>query len=375
MRRAIKLAIKLAMANILASGAMAGACWGADRWGLDQVGPMLSSAGAIDFGPDGILLVGDAKQAAIVAINTGDNRAMEQVGNWQVDGINEKIAAAAGVDVSSVTINDIATNPVSGRVYLSAHIKDGTNISPQIWVAAGDQLSPLDVTKSSYATLAMPNAPADKTIGEGRRQRNARDESITGLTYTGGRVLVSGLSANDDPSSVWEFQFPFGETNSASSVEIYHAAHGRYEDEAAIRSFVTMEINGKPTLLAGYTCTPLVKLPLDELTPGEKVRATTVAELGNMNRPLDMLVYQKDGSSFVLMANSARGTMKISTANIEQNAGLTEPVKGGGTAGQEFEKIPSLDRVVKMDLYGSDQIVTLMKSDDNSFDLQIVDLP
>ncbi len=371
----MRRAITFAMASFLASGAIAGACWGADRWGLDELGPKLLSAGPIDFGPDAILLVGDAKQAAIVAIATGDNRAIEQVGNWKIDGINEKIAAAAGVDVSSVTINDIATNPVSGGVYLSTHIQGENNTSPQIWVAAGDQLTRLDLTKASYATLSMPNAPADKTIGEGRRQRNARDESITGLTYVGGRVLVSGLSASEDPSSVWEFQFPFGKTNSASSVEIYHAAHGRYEDEAAIRSFVTMEIDGKPTLLAGYTCTPLVKLPLDELTPGEKVRATTVAELGNMNRPLDMLVYQKEGSSFVLMANSARGTMKISTANIEQNAGLTEPVKGGGTAGQEFEKIPALDSVIKMDLYGSDQIVALMKNSEKSLDLQTVDLP
>ena len=48
-------------------------------------------------------------------------------------------------------------------------------------------------------------------------------------------------------------------------------------------------------MLAAYTCTPLVKLPVSELKAGAHVKGTTIAELGNRNRPLDMIVYQKDG--------------------------------------------------------------------------------
>ncbi len=56
----------------------------------------------------------------------------------------------------------------------------------------------------------------------------------------------------------------------------------------------------QPHVLAAYTCTPLVKFPLSDLKPGEKVKGTTIAELGNRNRPLDMIVYQKDGKDYVL---------------------------------------------------------------------------
>ncbi len=59
---------------------------------------------------------------------------------------------------------------------------------------------------------------------------------------------------------------------------------------------------------------------------------TTIAELGNRNRPLDMIVYQKNGQEFLLMSNNSRGVMKIPTANFGDAAGITTPVtteKGG----------------------------------------------
>ena len=34
---------------------------------------------------------------------------------------------------------------------------------------------------------------------------------------------------------------------------------------------------------------------------GQKIRGKTVAELGNRNSPLDMIVYEKDGKQFLLL--------------------------------------------------------------------------
>ena len=56
--------------------------------------------------------------------------------------------------------------------------------------------------------------------------------------------------------------------------------------------------------MAAYTCTPLVKVPVAALKPGARTsRGRPIAELGNMNQPLDMIVYQKDGKDYLLMAN------------------------------------------------------------------------
>lgn len=346
----------------------------ADRWGLSKIGPELKSAGSLAMGPDGILLVADPMQAAVLAIQThaSDSKNNEDL---RVENLTQEIAEKASVDPGQVTIKDLAVNQQANTAFISVDINDGKETVGQVWEVNSNTVRPLELTKLSYAKLDMPNPPADQEAGEGRRRRNPRMESITGITYSEGRVLVSGLSADNDPSSVWEFQFPFSDSNSAANVEIYHAAHGRYEDSAAIRTFVTMNIGGKPSLLAGYTCTPLVKLPLDAIQQGSKIRGTTVAELGNRNQPLDMLVYESGGRTYVLMSNSARGMMRISTEGIEGNEGLTEPVKNGGSAGQSFESIDSLSNVTKMDRLGTNKLVALVKKDDNSFALSTFELP
>ena len=182
------------------------------------------------------------------------------------------------------------------------------------------------------------------------------------LAYSEGKVLVSGMVNATDASTVREIAFPFAAADTGTPVEIYHAAHGRTENTAAIRTFVPFKVNGEATILAGFTCTPLVKFPIADLTKGKKTKGTTVAELGNRNTPLDMFLYEKNGATYLLMANSARGVMKIPTKGINEKAGLTEPVKGGGTAGQEFEAITSWEGVQQMDKLGANQAVLLVKN-------------
>ena len=67
-----------------------------------------------------------------------------------------------------------------------------------------------------------------------------------------------------------------------------------------------------------------MKFPVAELKPGSKVKGTTIAELGNHNRPLDMVVYNKDGKDWILMSNSARGLIKVDLANVDKSEGITE---------------------------------------------------
>src|SRR5439155_26701410 len=128
--------------------------------------------------------------------------------------------------------------------------------------------------------------------------------------------------------------FPFKDADKGASVEIYHGAHGKFETQSPVRTFVAYDIDGETNLLAAYTCTPLVKIPVAELKPGAHVKGTTVAELGNRNRPLDMVVFKKDGKDYILMANSSRGVMKITTDNIDKIRGIDQPISG--TAGLTY---------------------------------------
>ncbi|MBX9788105.1 MAG: hypothetical protein K2Y37_04260 [Pirellulales bacterium] len=142
-----------------------------------------------------------------------------------------------------------------------------------------------------------------------------------------------------------------------------------------VRAFVPLVIDGEPTLLAGFTCTPLLRIPIKSLEPGAKVRGTTVAELGNRNRPLDMIVYEKDGARYVLMANSARGVMKITLDKVGDNPGLSEPVKGGGTPGQPFETIAELPGVEHLAQRDDAHAIVLARGENGALDLRTITLP
>ena len=100
-----------------------------------------------------------------------------------------------------------------------------------------------------------------------------------------------------------------------------------------------------------------------------------MAELGNRNRPLAMIVYRKGGKDYALMANNNRGLIKIDLAGIGKAEGITEPVKGGKTAGLGYEKIEGREKgVMKLDALGKDQVVLLV-SKDGKTSLETIDLP
>lgn len=340
----------------------------AELFGLTPGSVELQSAGPLSFGPSGVLFVGDAKAAKIYAINTEDEK-VGSGGAYNIDNLSERLSSALGS--AEVTVNDMAVNPETGNAFLSVTAGDKAAIAR---VTPDGTVSPLNLDKIAHASVSLPNAPEDKVVSTGRRRSNPRENSITDLAYMSGRVLVAGLAAGDSPSAVREFDFPFNESASGFRVEIFHAAHGRNEDYAPIQTFVPFDIGGEPSLLAGYTCTPLVKIPVGKFDNQSTVKGTTVAELGNRNRPLDMIVYRQNGKDFLLMANSARGVMKVSTENLEENSGLTEPVRGGGVAGQPYETIDSMQGVVQLDKQ-DDQHALVVIDQDGKLAMQTVDLP
>src|SRR4029079_7334680 len=96
----------------------------------------------------------------------------------------------------------------------------------------------------------------------------------------------------------------------------------------------------------------MVSVPVSQLKGGAKVEGKTVAELGNMNRPLDIISYQKDGGTYLLMANNNRGVMKINTEKIGQQEAIKAPVRNGGKAGLPYDTITELKGVEHLDKLG-----------------------
>ena len=136
-------------------------------------------------------------------------------------------------------------------------------------------------------------------------------QTITDLAYTEGRLYVAGLSNEEFASKLRSIAYPFTSVDEGTSVEIWHAPHDQFETRSPVYTFVPYMIDNEPHLIASYLCTPLVKFPVSSLRPGADVRGVTIAEFGSGNRPLDMIVYQKDGEDFLLMSNNRHGVRRF----------------------------------------------------------------
>jgi hypothetical protein len=212
---------------------------------------------------------------------------------------------------------------------------------------------------------------------------NPRLDAFSDLAFVDGKVLVAGLSNEEFASTLRAVSFPFAQDAKGTGVEIWHGSHARFETQAPIHTFVPYKIKGETNILASYTCTPLVKIPVADLKPGAKVRGTTIAELGSGNRPLDMIAYTKGGHSYFLMSNTNRGMMKISVDNLDGYKPITTPTD---IAGVPYEVVKTLQDaspypavapqgVEQLDKVDETTAAILLRTSTGSRDLQTIALP
>ena len=356
------LAVMVAMSTVTQAG----------DFGLKEGTPDLRSAGNVAFGPDGVLFVADSRQAVIFALDTQDSKPAAKNRALEVTGINQRIAGMIGVQSDDLRINDMAVNPLSHNVYLSVSRGRGPDATPLLMkVTADGGISELVLDKIHFSKATLPNPP----LPGGTGRRNRRAQAITDMAYVDGQLFVAGLSNEEFSSQFHTIAFPFKNTDNGTSVEIYHGAHGRFETRSPVRTFVPFKIKQETHLVAAYTCTPLVKFSVSDLKNGQKVQGTTVAELGNRNRPLDMISYEKNGEPYLLIANSARGVMKVKTTRIGTIEAITDPVTGGGSAGLTYETIAPWKGVLQLDRLNEQSALVLVEDESGTSDLKTLPLP
>ncbi len=279
--------------------------------GMDTGTIELQSIGPIGFGPEGVLFIADPKASTVYALDTEDRSGMESSSPHAVKDVDNKIAAMLGIGADELLIHDFAVNPLSGTAYLSVSRGRGPDASPVlIRHSTSDELSPVSLEQVSFSKATLWATPE-----KDRRGRDIRQDTITELAFVDGNVVVAGLSSQEFSSRLRVLTYPFTEEIRETGLEIYHTSHGQWETHSPVRTFTPFMDGNEPYILAAHTCTPLVRIPLSDIvSEKQKVIGATIAELGNRNRPLDMLIYEKDGQDFLLITNSSRGVMKLALA-------------------------------------------------------------
>jgi hypothetical protein len=324
------------------------------------VGPSFSSIGPLTFAPDGTLFAADRTAASIVAMKVPDvdvkvGDPFGTLGTKGVDNIDAKIGALLGTDAAGVTITDLAVHPTTKHTYLSVMRGTGPTAQPAlVRVDGAGAISLVALDAVAFTTVALPNPAAVSTSGRG-----GRAQSVTDLAFVNGRLYVAGLSNEEFASKLWSVGYPFASVDNGASIEIYHGNHGALETRSPVMAFVPYAIGSEMNILAGYTCTPLVKIPVQALKAGTKVVGTTIAEFGAGNQPLDLLLYKQGGKDFLLMSNSRHGVMKISTDGFASASPITARV--GGTAGVPFETVATMTNVEQMDLLDAGHTIVISR--------------
>ena len=369
--------------------AVAGARPAANSEATTGVAPEFQYIGKLAFGPEGVLFAADAQEVSITALHLGQEMAGGTPGTRDVPAIDRKVAALLGIDAGNLLITDMVVDPRTRNTWLSVMRGLGAGAVPVlVRVDGAGEMEVVSLDEVRYTRIGVPNPPPAETplvLAGGREVpiANYPDQvdpagligvqTITHMAFVDGNLFVSGLSNEEFASKMRVIPYPFRVADAGTSVEIYHGSHGQLETFSPVFTFVPYEIDGEPSIVASYLCTPLVKFPIAALEPGSKIQGTTIAEFGNRNRPIDMIVYEKDGADYILLSNNQRGVMKVPTAPFGAADAITELIPD--TAGVPFETIASLQGVQQLDRLDASRAMLLVDAAGGGLDLEAAALP
>lgn len=293
-------------------------------------------------GPDNVLFVADWKTARVHAIPLP--AAAQKPAGTAFNILDVEKLLSGQVGGAKVTVEDMVVRPGTAEVYVA--ISYGAVKTPALIVVTSDRKARrVDLKAATSTSIALRDAPASNS--KFWKETPERSFTVTDMKWRDGELFVAGLSNQDFASTLRRVKYPFGSQQSITSVEIYHAGHNLIETRAPIRAMSFATWGGKPYLVAAYTCTPLVTIPLDDLKDGAHIRGKTIAELGYGNTPADMISYTKTEQGktedFLLLVNFDRVSNIIPVSQLEAagaRPGMEKQVPFGQIAGLDVMQAP-----------------------------------
>jgi hypothetical protein len=295
-----------------------------------QAAVKLQYAGALTFSPEGVLFVGDNISGAVFAYPMIEGAVSKTAPKLDIEGIDSRIATLLKTK-SSVHINGMAVHPISHEVYLS--VSFGAGSPALVKVSPAGVLSQVDLERAKSTSWVVSNAP---TSDEHFRDRTGdlplptapdrdhlkamtpmRSMTIVDLKFHKGELFIAGISNEEFSSTLRRVSYPFDGHSSSTAVRIYHVAHERYETRAPIRAMGFATIDGQDTLIAAYTCSPIVLIPTADLKDGAKVTGRTVGDMGN-GQPISLVSVSYMGQPSLFVTNVGHDPRMIPISGLQK---------------------------------------------------------
>lgn len=296
----------------------------------------------LEFGENQTLFLADSYGGHIYAYPMSEPAQTEGV-SYNIRNLDSKIADALGTRTDRIKIMDMVVNPVSKNAFIAVHKVSKNKYSPMlVKVTPKGQISNFDLKKQPHTQFKVDDAPATDIKFWDRVSLRAM--TFTDLEFHKGKLYVAGTSNADFDASLRIIDYPFSGTDfSTTTVEIFHTVHNQQETRSPIQTMDIVNINGEDHLLAVYTCTPLVTIPLSSLRDGAHINGKVIAELGYGNSPIDIKTFeaqdpQGNQQKVALVIHTSRGATLFNMTDIASSnlqAGMTEGV-GFQSAGTPF---------------------------------------
>lgn len=302
----------------------------------------ITSISRLEAGPDNILFVADWKTAHIHAIELPP-AAHKAVGeSFNILDLESLLSRQLGG--ARITVEDMATRQGTGEVYVA--VSYGSAKAPALFVVTSDgKARRIDLKAASDTSIALRDAPT--TNAAFWKETPERSFTVTDMKWHDGELFVAGLSNQEFASTLRRIRYPFADSESVTSVEIFHGGHNLVETRAPVRAMSFANLGGQPYLVAAYTCTPLVLIPLSELKDHAHIRGKTVAELGYGNTPADMISYSVTANGkttdLLMLVNFNRVSNIIPVSELEsanERPGIEKQVPFGQIAGLNVMQAP-----------------------------------
>ena len=310
----------------------------------------IKSISRLAAGPGNILFVADWKAARVHAITLPKTPSTPSGTSFNVLDLEALLSKQVGG--AKVTVEDMVARPGTAEVYVA--ISYGAAKTPALFAVTNDHKARrVDLKAAKSTSIELRDAPTSNY--KFWNEAPQRSFTVTNMKWRNGEIFIAGLSNQVFASTLRRVKYPFDGQQSTTSVEIYHTGHNLIETRAPIRAMSFATWGGKPYLVAAYTCTPIVIIPLEDLKDGAHIRGKTIAELGYGNTPADMISFSKTAEGktedFLLLVNFERGANVIPVSEVEaasSRPGMDKIVPYGQIAGMDVTSAP-LAGVMRVD--------------------------
>ena len=338
------------------------------------------SANVIKFGGDdnNTLFLGDLKSTTIFAYTIPNTPNPDAQKGYNIENLGYQISKLNHTTVDNIIVRDMAVNPVSKEAYISVDVKTKTGYTSTVVIAnQSGSLRNFDLVNTKHTAIKVDNAPTseinfyDKT--------SLRSFTFTDIDYFKGKLYISGMSNAEFSSALRVLDYPFNNSKVATaSVEFFHGVHNQTESRAPILTMQIVSLNAEDYIVAAYTCTPLVLIPLKDIKGGAHIVGKTIADMGYGNTPIDMIKFKsqdwnKNTYEGIILSNRNRSAQFVNLEDIAKSKnekGITTNIGFVEHAGTPMQVLP-MTGLIQLDDQ-DDYHIAAIRRDAETGNLQLI---